>query len=55
MADLGEKSHQARRIKTELEEMADYLRDRQKHWRDAHFQAATHPATRLILVIQALG
>jgi len=52
MADLGEKSPQARRIKTELEEMADYLRDRQKHWRDSHFQAATHPATRLILVIQ---
>ncbi len=52
MAELGENSPQAKRIKTELEEIADYLRDRQKHWRDAHFQAANYPATRLILVIQ---
>jgi hypothetical protein len=52
IAEYGENSAKSKRLKKVIEEMQDYVRDRQKNWRDTHFQAATHPSTRLIIVIQ---
>jgi len=52
IAEYGENSTKSKRLKKLIEEMQDYVRDRQKNWRDTHFQAATHPSTRLIIVIQ---
>jgi len=52
IAEYGENSAKSKRLKKVVEEMQDYVRDRQKNWRDTHFQAATHPSTRLIIVIQ---
>ena len=51
IADLGSEHPQARRYRRQLEEMEDYLKDRQQRWRDTHFLAAPEPSTRLILVI----
>jgi len=52
IAELGEGHPRARRAKRELEEMEDYLRDRQKNWRDTHLTAAPEPFTQLVLVIE---
>ena len=52
IALYGENSEKSKRLKKLIEEMQDYVRDRQKNWRDTHFQAATQPSTRLIIVIQ---
>ncbi len=52
IAEYGENSEKSKRLKKLIEEMQDYVRDRQKNWRDTHFQAATQPSTRLIIVIQ---
>jgi ERCC4-related helicase len=51
IATLGHDHPQSRRFRRDLDEMEDYLRDRQQHWRDTHFLAAAEPSTRLILVI----
>jgi ERCC4-related helicase len=51
IAELGGDHPQARRYSRQLEEMEDYLKDRQQRWRDTHFAAAPEPSTRLILVI----
>ncbi len=51
ITELGENNPRARRFKRELEEMDQYLKDRQQNWRDAHFVAAEEPSTQLILVI----
>jgi hypothetical protein len=51
IATLGNDHPQSRRFRRELDEMEDYLKDRQQHWRDTHFLAAAEPSTRLILVI----
>jgi hypothetical protein len=52
IAEYGENSAKSKRMKKLIGEMQDYVRDRQKNWRDTHFQSATHPTTRLIIVIQ---
>ncbi len=52
IAEYGEKSDKAKQLQKLIEEMNDYVQDRQQNWRDSHFQAATHPSTRLIIVIQ---
>ena len=54
IAEQGENSARAKPIKKEIEEMKDYVRDRRKNWRDTHFQAAEHPSTRVILVIEGI-
>ncbi len=34
-----------------LDEIHDYLKDREQNWRDTHFTAAREPSTQLLLVI----
>jgi ERCC4-related helicase len=51
IATLGEKSKQAKRFRLMLEEMEEYLNDRQQNWRDTHFTASREPSTQLLLVI----
>jgi hypothetical protein len=51
IATLGHDHPEARRFRRELDEMEDYLKDRQQHWSDTHFLAAAEPSTRLILGI----
>lgn len=48
---LGDKSKKAKRYRLMLEEMNDYLKDREQNWRDTHFTAAREPSTQLLLVI----
>jgi hypothetical protein len=50
--ELGESHPRSRRFKRELDELDDFLRDREKHWRDTHFTAAPEPLTALVLVIE---
>jgi hypothetical protein len=50
--EYGENSIKSGTLKKLIAEMQDYTDDRQKNWRDTHFQAATQPSTRLILVIE---
>lgn len=52
IAQHGEQSNKGKRLKKQIEEMNDYVEDRQKNWRDTHFQAASHPSTRLVMVIE---
>ena len=52
IAEYGPGSDKAKQLQKAIDEMNDYVQDRQQHWRDSHFQAATHPSTRLIIVIQ---
>jgi hypothetical protein len=46
-------SVQAQKTKREIEEMDRYVKDRNVHWRDAHYVAADEPVTRLVLVIES--
>ena len=39
----------------QIEEMDDYVQDRQKNWQETHMQAANEPSTQLILVIEGAG
>ena len=48
---IGENSKKAKRYRRMLEEMQDYLKDREQNWRDTHFTAAREPSTQLLLVI----
>ncbi|BBO92634.1 DEAD/DEAH box helicase [Desulfosarcina ovata] len=50
--ECAQGSDKAKQLQQNIEEMNDYVRDRQKNWRDSHFQAASHPSTRLIIAIQ---
>jgi hypothetical protein len=52
IAEYGQGSERAKQLHKTIAEMNDYVEDRQKHWRDSHFQAALHPSTRLIVVIE---
>jgi len=47
----GKNSKKGKRYRLMLEEMNDYLKDREKNWRDTHFTAAREPSTQLLLVI----
>jgi len=49
--ELGENSKKSKRYRLMLEEMKDYLKDREQNWRDTHFTAAREPSTQLLLVI----
>ena len=44
----------AKMYRKDLEEMDDYLRDRQENWRDAYFAASAEPSTQLVLVIEGV-
>lgn len=48
----GEHSKKGKNLRKQIEEIKDYVQDRQKNWRDTHFQAASQPSTRLILVVE---
>ena len=49
--ELGENSKKAKRYRLMLDEMHDYLKDREQNWRDTHFTAAWEPSTQLLLII----
>jgi len=49
--NLGGKSKKGKRYRRMLEEMNEYLKDREQNWRDTHFTAAREPSTQLLLVI----
>ena len=51
----GKNHPRARRYKRDLQEMEDYLRDRQENWRDTYFTASTEPSTQLVLVIEGVN
>ena len=44
---------QEQKLKREIQEMDAYIKDRNTHWRDAHYTASSTPVTRLILVIES--
>ncbi len=44
---------QEQKLKREIQEMDAYVKDRNTHWRDAHYTASSTPVTRLILVIES--
>jgi ERCC4-related helicase len=46
-------SAQEQKAKREIEEMDRYIKDRNTHWRDAHYVPASEPVTRLVLVIES--
>lgn len=52
IVEYGQGSERAKQLQKTIAEMNDYVEDRQRHWRDSHFQAALHPSTRLIVVIE---
>jgi len=52
IAQHGEHSKKGKNLRKQIEEINDYVQDRQKNWRDTHFQAASQPSTRLILVVE---
>ncbi len=49
---LGAQHVHARKYGKLLEEMAAYLKDREKNWRDAYFEVDAEPTTQLVLVIE---
>ena len=51
---LASDSHQAAALRQEKEEIERYLRDRRENWREAHFEAAPAPTTRLALAIEGV-
>lgn len=51
IAELGESHPTARRYKNELQNMEEYIKDRELNWRNTHFLAAPEPSTQLVLVL----
>ena len=51
IAELGESHPTARRYKNELQNMEEYIKDRELNWRNTHFLAAPEPSTQLVLVM----
>ncbi len=49
--EIGPNHPKAQQYRRLLDEMAEYLKDRQQNWRDTHFRAASEPSTQLLLVI----
>jgi hypothetical protein len=45
-------SQEAIKARQELEESEKYVKDRTLNWKQAHFEAADQPTTRLILAIE---
>jgi ERCC4-related helicase len=54
LAGLSAESKQAAQLRGEKDEMERYLKDRRENWRDAHFEAAPEPTTRLVLAIEGV-
>lgn len=54
MEKLPPNHRKARLYRKELDEMDDYLRDRQDNWRDTYFTASAAPSTQLVLVIEGI-
>lgn len=50
----GNRHPKARQYKRNLDEMQDYLRDRQENWLEAQFTPAKEPSTQLVLVIEGV-
>lgn len=51
ISDLGESHPMARRYKNELQNIEEYIKDRELNWRNTHFLAAPEPSTQLVLVL----
>lgn len=49
---LGKNHPRSRQYKKNLEEMEDYLRDREENWRETYFSPSSEPSTQLVLVIE---
>ena len=54
LAGLSAESKQAAQLRNEKDEIERYLKDRRENWRDAHFEAAPEPTTRLVLAIEGV-
>jgi ERCC4-related helicase len=54
LAGLSAESKQAAQLRGEKDEIERYLKDRRENWRDAHFEAAPEPTTRLVLAIEGV-
>jgi hypothetical protein len=52
LAGLSPTSQEAIKARQELEESEKYVKDRTLNWKQAHFEAADQPTTRLILAIE---
>ena len=52
-AELG--APQVKGWQTQLNELADYVRDRTDNWRATWFDAHAQPSTRVVLVIEGSG
>ena len=49
--EIGQEHTKANKYRDEINKIEDYIRDREKNWRESHFMAASDPTTQLILVI----
>ena len=54
LSGLSAESKQAAQLRNEKDEIECYLKDRRENWRDAHFEAAPEPTTRLVLAIEGV-
>lgn len=54
LAALAPDSRQAAALRQEKDEIERYLKDRRENWREAHFEAAPAPTTRLVLTIEGV-
>ncbi|MFM8444622.1 MAG: SNF2-related protein [Methylococcus sp.] len=54
LSSLSAESKQAALLRNEKDEIERYLKDRREHWRDAHFEAAPEPTTRLVLAVEGV-
>ena len=54
LAGLSAESKQAAQLRGEKDEIERYLKDRRENWRDAHFESAPEPTTRLVLAIEGV-
>lgn len=54
LAELNPTSQTAIKKRQDLDESENYVKDRARNWRQAHFEAADHPTTRLILAIEGV-
>ena len=54
LSGLSAESKQAAQLRNEKDEIERYIKDRRENWRDAHFEAAPEPTTRLVLAIEGV-
>ena len=53
--ELGINHPKSRQYAKQVQEMDDYVKDRQQNWQQTHMMAAVEPSTQLILVIEGAG